>query len=409
MGKGKVAVIGGGASGLVAAIYARRFGANVTVFDTNPSFGRKILKTGGGRCNFANEDNKSSHYHSKTPEYIKSIISKFKLEDILDFMTEIGIESKSIEGWIYPHSMQAKSVRDCLLMEMELIGCETLPDTKVNGIKPEGARFILDTNKGVKAFDGCILACGGMASPESGSDGNGFMLAKNLGFEILPVLPALCPLVSDDRFLKKASGIRIDSEVTIVIEGKKTKETGNLQITDFGISGICTMQLSYLASQALFEKKSVICELDFVPEKKTNELKKMLSNRFITHGRGKSCADALIGLLPDKLISAVLNKSGIRPDFPAVNLDAKHLELIQKNIKSYSINIIDTKGFVSAQTTCGGVSFKDIDKNTLTSKKYPNLGFCGEILDVCGDCGGYNLMWAISSGAVVGSNILKGL
>lgn len=408
MGKGKVIVIGAGASGLMAGIMARRMGSDVLVLDGNTSFGKKILKTGGGRCNFSNQDTKLTHFHTESKDAVKSVLSSFTPEMLINFMSEIGITNKSIDGWIYPHSLQAKSVRDCLLMEAEINGVKFMSEAKVNGIKKDGKRFVLDTKAGVLNADGIILATGGMADPESGSDGNGFVLAKELGHEIVKPLPALCPLNCEDRFLKRASGIRCDVNLTMRYENESAKEAGNLQITDYGISGICTMQLSRLASKALYEKKEVFVDIDFVPELKINELKKELVNRYHTHGRGKGAGDALLGLIPDKLITCILVRCNLDPKIPAVNLPKEKLDEIAEVLKGYTIKITDTRGFNQAQTTLGGVSFKDIDKKTLISKLHENLGFCGEILDVCGDCGGYNLLWAFASGAVAGNSILGG-
>lgn len=408
MAKGKVIIIGGGASGLMAAIMARRNGSDVLVLDGNQSFGKKLLKTGGGRCNFNNQDTKLTHFHTESKDAVKSVLSTFTPEMLNNFMSEIGITPKSIDGWIYPHSLQGKSVRDCLIMEAEINGVKFLANAKVNGIRKDGNRFLLDSKAGVLNADGVILATGGLADPESGSDGNGFVLSREMGHEIIKTLPALCPMTCDDRFLKRASGIRCDVNLTLVSEGISAKESGNLQITDYGISGICTMQLSGIASKALSEKKEVTVEIDFVPEMKGNELKKEITNKFKVHGRGKGAGNALIGLIPDKLVTCILIKCNLDPKVPAVNINDDKLSEIASVLKKYEVKITDTRGFFQAQTTLGGVSFKDIDKKTLLSKIHNNLGFCGEILDVCGDCGGYNLMWAFCSGAVVGSSILGG-
>lgn len=409
MGKGKIAIIGGGISGMCAAIFAAKNGANVTIFELNQSLGKKILKTGNGRCNFANEDTNSSHYHTNSKEYIKSIFQEFSLDSIIEFFDEIGIEKKSINGLLYPYSMQAKAVRDCLVKEVEILNINVALNYKVNRIIKDSNRFVLDTGNGVFPFDGVIMANGGMAAPETGSDGNGFYLAKDLGFNIYRPLPALCPIVCDDIDLAKASGVRIDSCIIVESEGKKYKEYGNLQITDYGISGICVMQLSYLVARAISEKKQIKCEIDFLPDIIKSDLKKILNKRFNSNARGKTVKDAFTGLLPDKLIITVLNKINCKMDSPAINISKDNLNKLLLLLKSYPIKIVDVKGFTNAQTTFGGIDLSELDKKTLISKKYKNLGFCGEILDVCGDCGGYNIMWAISSGAVVGKSLAGGL
>ncbi len=405
---GKIAIIGGGVSGMCAAISCRRAGGNVTVLVTNRVLGKKILKTGGGRCNFANEDTGIKHFHSNNNEHVKSVFGKYNLENILSFLKSIGISSKSVNGWLYPYSMQAKSFRDALLLELSVIGCNVMCETKVNTLNLDGNRFIIGSSKGVLDFDKVIIACGGMAAPETGSDGAGLRLAKGLQHNITPILPALSPLISDDVPLKHSSGIRVDAGVNLIIDGKNHKEVGNLQITDYGISGIVVMQLSYLAARALYEKKPVVCEIDFASDYKKSDIKKEIEERYVAHGRGKSAENVLIGFLPDKVISTVLLKSGINPKTPAINLPEAAREILLNNIKAYRINIINSRGFSHAQSTYGGVSLEDIDKNTLLSKKYKNLGFAGEVLDVCGDCGGYNIMWAIASGLLVGNSILGG-
>lgn len=409
MGKGKIAIIGGGISGMCAAISAAKNGANVTIFELNQSLGKKILKTGNGRCNFANEDTSISHYHTSNKEYVKSVFSEFPLDNLIDFFDEIGVDKKSINGLIYPYSMQAKSVRDCLVKELEILNTNIALNYKVNGIFKDGNRFVLNTNNGVFPFDGIIIASGGMAAPETGSDGSGFYLSKDLGFKIYKPLPALCPIVCDDVDLAKASGVRIDANIILETENKKYKEFGNLQITDYGISGICVMQLSYLVSKAISEKKPIKCEIDFLPDMSKNDVKKLLTKRFKTNARAKTIREAFTGLLPDKLIITISNKANIKIDTPAINVGDNMLNNISTLLKSYPIKIVDVKGFSNAQTTYGGIDLYELDKKTLLSKKYKNLGFCGEILDVCGDCGGYNIMWAVSSGVVVGKSLAGGL
>lgn len=405
MGKGKLAIVGAGPSGMTAGIFAARRGINVTIFDINEAFGRKILKTGNGKCNFANVDTKAAHFHGESPTHIKSVLGKFPLEDELKFLSECGITPKLDNGLYYPHSMQARSLRDCLLMELRLLGVNESPNTKVNGIAREGERYLLDTNLGVKAFDGVILATGGLASPETGSDGNGFVLARDLGHSIKRTYPALTSLICEDRFLNEAAGVRIDAAISLNISGKKYKEEGNLQIIENGISGILVMQLSAMIAKGMAEGSKPELTIDFAPGMKEAELKKEISLRFKDRGRGKSAKSALIGFMPDKLINALFYMAGIKPKDVAVNVGDEALSKLSSVIKAYPVAVKDVAGYTKAQATMGGVDFSDIDKNTLESKINKNLCFCGEVLDVCGDCGGYNLMWAFASGAVAGNNI----
>lgn len=399
----KIAVVGAGASGLVAAIFAKNDNTAVTVFDGNKVCGKKILKTGNGKCNFSNADLKAEHFQSESPDYIEAVFERFGPNELLKFMKSIGVEPL-LEGKLYyPYSLQAKAVRDLLERRARALKVRFVLDSRIENIKKVKGKYKLYSADKEYVFDKVIIASGGMADPKSGSDGKLIDEAYRLGHSVILPMPALTALESDDEYLKRAGGVRIDAEIELKAEDKYCIESGNLQITDYGISGICVMQLSYLASLALFHGMRVSCIIDFLPGIEKEELFEILMDRF--YGNGKiSPYDALVGLLPDKLIDAILRRCGLVSKKDASVLEKNEFYAIMHNIKGYELRITGVRGFEQAQTTLGGVDFRDTIKGTLESKVTKGLYFCGEILDACGECGGFNLGFAFCSGAVAGMN-----
>lgn len=423
-------VVGAGASGLLAAISAARAGARVTVLEQKEKIGKKILATGNGHCNFTNAHMDSASYHGNS--FAMGVIEQFNVAQTLQFFQEIGIFPHERNGYYYPVSEQAQSVVTLLEQEARHLGVVIKTDTRVENIQQiqkKGAPFqvsivtarksnVKETikkngkkkvtageiryEKGQLTGNRVILACGGKASPALGSDGSGYELARLLGHTIVKPLPALTGIRCGESWFKQLAGVRISARVTILVDGKcAASEEGELQLTDYGISGIPVFQVSRYAARALEEGRNVQAELCFYPEISDETLSAYLKNYE---------ESAYCGLYPDKLLQVFQQLASQEMD-ANINSGMNGMNRKQKKIQDLTRHLICTcqavNGFDRAQVTCGGVALKEINPDTLESKKCPGVYFAGELLDVDGICGGYNLQWAWSSGWIAGQAAAK--
>ena len=393
MEKKKVCIVGGGAAGMIAAIMAARNHAAVTILEHNEKTGKKLLATGNGRCNLTNEKQEKMCYHSEHPELLWDILQNFPFEQTLDFFEKIGIYPVSKNGYFYPSSMQASSVQEVLEMEARFlkvkIKCkEHVKEIKVSDTK-ENPRFSVVTETWQYPADAVILACGSQASEIDGADGSGYTLAKQLGLKVINPLPALVPLKGKGNYFSKWAGTRIYGKIYLQSQNEIVQtEEGELQLTDYGISGIPVFQLSGLAAKLLQHQHSVTLMIDFIPDVTPKELEELLLKRKELCPY-KTTKELCIGLFPKKLIEVLVDK----------NTD---LSTLAEKIKKFSMEIVGTKPFSNAQVCQGGVSLEEISPKTMECKKIPGLYLAGELLDADGICGGYNLQWAWSSGACAG-------
>ncbi len=399
----RIAIIGGGAAGLAAAIAAKRENkdAEVTVYERKEDVGKKILATGNGRCNFTNEEISSSFYNSEDTSFVEDFLKTNSTQVLLDFMASLGIVPTAKDGYIYPRSEQAAAIKEALKRMCLHLGVKLKNNNGIKDLRKEGAEFILDGGKAFAA-DTVILATGGKAAPVLGSDGSGYSLAGKMGHHVNLVSPALVPLLTSGRPLAKASGVRTKAKATCHIAGMENYiSLGELQITDNGLSGIMIFQLSRHVSQALEQHKRPIIELDFLPEYSEAELKE----RFLAQIQRFpyfSVAGIFNSLLPDKLILALLNIAGISKNLAVSELEEKAVATLLKTTKALPLVIRATKGFNNAQVCAGGVKTTEVSVETMMSKKTQNLYIVGELLDVDGLCGGYNLHFAFTSGMIAG-------
>lgn len=398
-----VVIVGGGASGLAAAIYARKNGNDVTILERNTDIGKKILLTGNGKCNYFNNDQYYHHYHSSDDNLIKKIITEDNIKEVLSFFDELGIVPKIKNGYYYPYSNQALSVKQVLLSKIKELSINVIYNYLVTDIRKENDKFIINNDI---TCDILILSTGSKAYPKTGSDGIGYDIAKKFNHNIIKVMPALVQLKSDDKYLKELKGIRCDAKVSIFEDNKfLNSEDGELQLTDYGISGICVFNLSYLAIKSLNENKYVHAFVNFIPfiESK-EELMKYLDDR----GKkleNKKMNEFFDGLLNYKLAKVILEKSNINFNsyYKDLNKDEKYS--LVSNINEYDFNITSSNSFDSAQVCQGGIPISEVNLSTMESKKEKNLYITGEMLDINGDCGGYNLTFAFTSGIKAGMSI----
>lgn len=392
MKKRQVVITGAGASGMMAAIMAARNGAAVTVLEQNEKPGKKICATGNGKCNFSNLVMPEDAYRGTHPEFVKDAFAQFSVKDTVEFFKELGIFPLDRNGYLYPRSNQAQSVVDVLCMEASHLGVKIKTNEQVTAIETakNGKKFQVLTKGWHYKADALILANGSKASSISGSDGSGYELAKKMGHRIIPVYPALTALKCKGPAFKTWAGVRTEGKVSLFINGKFHKsERGELQLTEYGISGIPVFQISTYAIRAVHEGEKAELRVDFLPELTEEETRELL------HARKKACPyknekELLVGLFPEKL-SKVLTSQ-------------KHL---LSAIKEFPLEVQDGMSFFQAQVCSGGVDTSQVNTHTMESKLCRNLYFAGELLDIDGTCGGYNLQWAWSSGAAAGIHAAK--
>lgn len=399
-----VIIIGAGASGLMAAAAAASKGARVALLEHKDDIGKKILATGNGRCNFTNTDMSVNKFHG-SKALIKNGLSQFNYADTIRFFKELGIPAYDNAGYIYPNSRQAASVVAAFRMELMRLHVDVKTGINITDIKPADDRtgYCIQTDKGSFKSKRLIIACGLTASPKLGSDGSLFRQIEALGHHIQKPLPALCGFSCDGLNFKKITGVRCDATVASVIDGQMTEQnTGELQLADYGISGIPVFQISSLMSRALDKGQKVEVIIDFLPAFSDDELNGYIKDRSITTTDNRSLNEMLNGLLNNKLLLELIHKSGVSPDKKGRLLTDDDCKSLTRSIKHTAVSVKKPRGLEFAQVCAGGIYTKEIDVRTLESKIHPGLYFCGELLDVDGICGGYNLQWAWTSGYIAG-------
>lgn len=407
----KIIIIGGGAAGMVAAIAAGRRGANVTILERNPRVGKKILATGNGRCNLTNTNIDISRYHGRYPEFIYGIFSMFDYGRTIDFFDELGIAYKVEEGGkVFPQSGQASSILDVLRYELDNLNIEVACDAFVTGISKKRMFEVTLEDGRVYCGDKVILSSGGKASPDFGSNGSGYLLARSLNHTIIEPFPALVQLKLSSKFLKQMQGIKFDGTAEIIVNDETVrKEKGEILFTEYGISGPPILQLSRSASENLNRGNKVFIKVELVDFLTYEELQELLIKRF-SMGSKKSLEFNFVGFINKRLVPVVLKEAGIENiSKPSGDVTYDETNSIVRTLKDWRFMVTGTNPWSSAQVTAGGVDVREIHPKTMESKKVKGLYFAGEIVDIDGDCGGYNLQWAWSSGYVAGENASKAL
>ena len=424
MEKRKIAIIGGGAAGMAAAIEAAKNGAEVTIYEHTDRLGKKILSTGNGKCNLGNYDLKPEYYYSHCMERVNSCLERFSTGDTIAFFHELGLCVKEKNGYIYPLAEQAAVVLDVLRFAVEQYGIRVLYEAKVNRIyKASGGqeKLCIETDTDRAFYHRVILACGSKAASKTGSDGSGFELAKMLGHKIVPVLPSLVQLRCSDSFCKAIAGIRAEADIHIYAGQKLiSKEIGELQLTDYGISGIPVFQLSGAVNRYLYEAEhkkaggkqtmvpSLVAKINFLPHMDEKTFEQMIQDRCrACGGRTHSTVEEFFtGILNKKLMMQFIRLAGLQPAASAAGVKKEQLRKVFELCRSFEMHITGSNGFDNAQVCTGGVDVAEVT-DQLESVKLKNVYFAGEILDVDGRCGGYNLQWAWTSGVIAGRAAAK--
>lgn len=401
----EVCVIGGGASGMMAAIAAAKNGANVYILEKNDRVGKKLLSTGNGKCNLTNLDFSIDKYNSTDNKQLAKYFELFNPKSTIAFFGECGLLLKNKSGYIYPSCEQASVVLDVLRHMMDVFGVKIYTESGVEKIIKQNNKFTIYGHNRYEA-DRVILACGSMAGVGN-KDKNmpgllGYDLAKSFGHSLISVLPSLVQLECEEDFFSSIAGVRTECEITIYNEnGALCREEGELQITNYGISGIPVFQLSGLVARHLKKKEKLYAVIDFMPELDEEAFSEFIKAR-INSFKGETVENYFLGMLNKKVCSLIMRLNGLKPNSVVEENLFETIFIASIMMKQFVVSIKNTKNIQDAQVCCGGIPLNEVD-NHLMSKIESGVFICGEMLDVDGKCGGYNLQWAWTSGYIAGS------
>lgn len=401
MNEYNLGIIGAGASGLTAAIQASRLhsGIKIALFEHLPRVGKKILATGNGRCNLTNLNALSHNYRNK--DFAHGALEKYPPEKVINFFSSLGLLTYSdSEGRVYPRSNAAASVLDALRFSAEKPEIEIITETGITKVEKSGRFFILNDEYKCEKI---IVAGGGKSSPSQGSDGSALKLAKSLGHKVTSAVPSLVPLNSEPDKIKSLKGLRA-SGVELTLEGEygEYKSAGEILFTETGISGIAAMELASAAERELRNAFDPVIHINFLPEYNNlfDILKKIIQDR-----ENQPLENLLSGILPKQIGVEIMKRAEIFEGNAVIKVDRfsdSMIEKLARNIHDFAFRITGTRGFANAQVTSGGIDINEIDPLTMQSRLIPGLYFSGEIIDVDGGCGGFNLQWAFASGLLAG-------
>lgn len=406
-----LAVVGGGASGIFASINASLISnkkIKIVILERMDRIGKKILATGNGRCNFTNSNISLSNYHGKNSDFAQHCLNVFDNKKTISFFEKIGIISKEEQnGKIFPYSAQASSVLDVLRNEIEKLDIEILTNFEVKDIikTKSGFKIISFKNENFYA-DKVIISSGGCASPNLGSNGTGFKFMKKLGHKIIEPIPALVQIKTDTDFVKSLKGIKFEGKASLFLEKKCIcEQSGEILFADYTLSGPPIFQISVFTAQY----KNCLIYLDFMPEYNKEEVLNIINSRVkkLSH---LCMEDFFTGMLNKRIGNVIAKKSGIEKlSMPVTKLTDKNINSMVLYIKNMPVNVTGQNGWNNAQITAGGIDTNEINNKTMESKIINGLYLCGEIIDIFGDCGGFNLQWAWSSGYAAGTSAVKSI
>lgn len=401
-------ILGGGAAGLAACAALANSGIQTVVIEKSDRIGRKIMAAGNGRCNISNADMDASYY-GHAASFVRSVYEKTPPDEVARFFSSLGLMTAQEEGRIYPRTMMASSVLDvlragCTAPNVSIMtGCEAV---SITPSRRAGWSIQLQSGEGLFA-PAVLVAMGGSAGPHLGTDGAGTRLLASLGHSITPLCPALVQLKCDHPALRSLKGVRMQARLTLHIDGRPAaQETGELLFADYGVSGVCVFQLSRHAARALAEKRRVSLSVKLLPE--IEDISSWLDARI--HMLAAADAHSLFtGVFPRLLSQALLRQAGIAQDSAPSQFDASARRALCDAIAAFPLPVTGTQGFKSAQVTAGGISLDEADPSSMASRLWNGLYLAGEVLDVDGPCGGYNLHFAFASGLTAAKAIIEQL
>src|SRR5574344_768208 len=394
----RVIIIGGGAAGLIAGIESARNKASVIILERNNSCGKKLLLTGNGKCNYLNEDLDNKHFYSQNRDVLEQILTAKNKDEVINFWHDLKIISKHKNGYLYPNSNQSSTILNALLLASQKLNIKINTNTYVTHVNQKSKGFLIKTNKGDYDCDKVIVTCGGKTFPKTGSDGNGYVIAQSFNHQVVNIHPGLVQLIMKENYLSTWAGIREDCSLKLYLNKKFIKEEkGEIQLTNYGISGICVMNLSSF----ILNNQQMEIKINFLPMFKDEESLKT----FLAQNKQDNLYNVLAKCLNSKLVKVILKQAAIDENSFWNHISSSKQNELITFLMSFNCEIKGTRDFTEAQISVGGVSLSEINPITLESKIVPNLYFAGEILDVNGDCGGYNLTFAWLSGILVGKSI----
>ena len=396
-----IGIIGGGASGMAAALAAAENDAvQVVLLERQARVGRKLQATGNGRCNLTNLHAPEGGYHGEEPSFASYAIGQFDPEKTLNWFRSLGLFTVAEKsGRVYPYSDQANSVLDVLRFALEKPNITVKLGFEVEKVKKTSSGFRVEYKEETLECDKLIVACGGLAGTKLGGTMSGYKLLRSLGHKCTKLRPALVQLKSGWNGIAALKGVRANCHAAIFHNGQLHREsTGEIQFTEYGISGPVVFEISRDACQGTGEW---LCRLDLMPDISEEALTRELLRRRDTN---LPVSELLTGILHNRLGRVVTQAVGISGYVPVKQLENQELEAVSKAVKCFEITLTEPMGMDSAQVTAGGIVTKEFDETTMESRFVPGLYACGEVLDIDGDCGGYNLQWAWSSGRLAGAH-----
>ena len=394
-----IGIIGGGASGMAAALAAAEgTGNQVILMERQTRVGRKLLSTGNGRCNLTNLHAKAGGYHGNDPEFARYAIHRFPPEAALSWFRGLGLLTVAEEsGRVYPYSDQANSVVDVLRFGLEKPNIRVKLGFEVEKVKKTATGFRVDAKGETVECEKLIVACGGLAGTKLGGSMSGYKLLRSLGHSCTKLRPALVQLKSDWSGCAGLKGVRANCHAEILHNGEKTAESiGQLQFTEYGLSGPVIFEISRDVCQGGGEW---LCRLDFLPEISEEDLRRLLFRRRET---SLPVSELLTGILHNRLGRVLTHNAGLSLSGAVKDLSDWEIGQAVAAVKHLEVSLTEPMGMDSAQVTAGGIVTAEFDDKTMESHLIPGLYACGEVLDIDGDCGGYNLQWAWSSGHLAG-------
>jgi len=394
-----IGIIGGGASGMAAALAAaEKEDTQVVLLERQARVGRKLLATGNGRCNLTNLHAAAGGYHGNAPEFARYAIEMFPPEKTLDWFRSLGLLTVAEDsGRVYPYSDQANSVADVLRFALEKPNIQVKLGFEVEKVKKTQSGFLVQSRGEGVECNRLIIACGGLAGTKLGGSMSGYKLLRSLGHGCTKLRPTLVQLKSGWRGAAALKGVRANCRAAVVHDGKVTAESeGQLQFTEYGLSGPVIFEISRDVCQG---GGDWLCRLDFLPEMDGKALISELEKRRNTV---LPVSELLTGILHNRLGRVLTQSAGLTLNGPASSLSDGELVQAARGVKCLEVSLTEPMGMDSAQVTAGGILTSQFDEKTMESRIVPGLYACGEVLDIDGDCGGYNLQWAWSSGRLAG-------
>ena len=394
-----IGIIGAGASGMAAALAAAEFeNVQVVLMERQARVGRKLAATGNGRCNLTNLHAVADCYHGDTPQFASSALAQFDVSKTLTWFEDLGLYTVAEEsGRVYPYSDQANSVVDVLRFALEKPNIQLLTGFEVKKVKRLEDGFRVESADETVLCDKLIIACGGLAGTKLGGSMSGYQLLRSFGHKCTKLRPTLVQLKSSWNGCASLKGVRANCHVQILHDGQLHSESqGELQFTEYGLSGPVIFEVSRDVCQS---RGNWTAKLDLLPDKGVDWLTKQMLRRKATNWKAE---DLLTGILHNRLGRVITQSAGIAAYVPIAQLETEEIEAVSGAVKSLEVTLTETMGMDAAQVTAGGIVTAEFDSNTMESRIVPGLYACGEVLDIDGDCGGYNLQWAWSSGHVAG-------